>query len=489
MNTKFDKTNVSTKLLCVTPLNKQVFQKKIVAPKTEVKHVLPKTVTLQTLPNKQQVVEAYKNVIAMGIYKIEKKQNINTNKAKRFLSSTRLRAASSIRGPSNRDSSFQNSVLANTKKSSEKVEASVSTNKKTYVASKNVVSYKKIATNVDVKNALKVKDVLRALFTTLSTTKSKFEDTTPVVSKTGFSIKTTQSKSLDTTPVVVQIVLWIVDSGCSKHMMGDRTLLKIFVEKFIGTVRFGNDHFTAVIGYGDYVQRNITVFRVYYVEGLGHNLFSVGQFCDGDLEVAFRSKTCYVRNLEGDDLLTGARESNLYTIFIFDMVASSPICFMFKATLTKSWFWHRRLSHLNFGTINDLTKHDLVDGLLKFKYDKDHLCSACNSDGNTQEENFNWKGWCYSNTSTRTYEKFMELIISKENSGTIRTRFGGNANSKKMQKAVFKQQFEAFKISSSDCAYRLGTPSTSSTNIPEKEVLAGFADEVIYSLFAKQSED
>ncbi|GKE67264.1 integrase, catalytic region, zinc finger, CCHC-type containing protein, partial [Tanacetum coccineum] len=109
---------------------------------------------------------------------------------------------------------------------------------------------------------------------------------------------------------------------------------------------------------------------------LGHNLFSVGQFCDGDLDVAFRSKTCYVRNLEGDDLLTGDRESNLYTISISDMAASSPICLMSKATLTKSWLWHRRLSHLNFDTINDLSRLDLVDGLLKFKYGKDHLCSA-----------------------------------------------------------------------------------------------------------------
>ncbi|GJU23670.1 integrase, catalytic region, zinc finger, CCHC-type containing protein [Tanacetum coccineum] len=132
-------------------------------------------------------------------------------------------------------------------------------------------------------------------------------------------------------------------------MTGDRTLLENFVEKFMGTIRFGNDHFAAITGYGDYVQRNIIVCHVYYVEGLGHNLFSVGQFYDGDLEVAFRSKACYVRNLEGDDLLTGARESNLYTIFISDMAASSPVCLMSKATLTKSWLWHRRLSHLNFG--------------------------------------------------------------------------------------------------------------------------------------------
>ncbi|GJV78751.1 putative ribonuclease H-like domain-containing protein [Tanacetum coccineum] len=144
----------------------------------------------------------------------------------------------------------------------------------------------------------------------------------------------------------------------------------------MGTVRFGNDNFAAITGYGDYIQGNITICHVYYVEGLGHNLFSVGQFCDGDLEVAFRSKTCYVRNLEGD-LLTGGRESNLYTISISDMAASLPVCLMFKATSTKSWLWHCRLSHLNFGTINDLTRLNLVNGIPKFKYGKDHLCSAC----------------------------------------------------------------------------------------------------------------
>ncbi|GJT91028.1 retrovirus-related pol polyprotein from transposon TNT 1-94 [Tanacetum coccineum] len=135
-----------------------------------------------------------------------------------------------------------------------------------------------------------------------------------------------KNKDLKATTVskVIQIVIWIVDSGC-----------------------------------------------------LGHNLFSVRQFCDGDLEVAFRSNTCFVWNLEGEDLLTGSREYNLYTISISDMTASSPVCLMSKATSTKSWLWHRQFSHLNFGTINKLSKNELVDRLLRFKYDKDHLCSAC----------------------------------------------------------------------------------------------------------------
>nr|GEY86116.1 hypothetical protein [Tanacetum cinerariifolium] len=103
---------------------------------------------------------------------------------------------------------------------------------------------------------------------------------------------------------VVQIVLWYLDSGCSKHMTGDRSQLINFVQKFLGTVKFGNDHVAKIMGYGDYQIGNVIISRVYYVEGLWHNLFSVGQFCDSDLEVAFRQHTCFIRNLEGVDLLT-----------------------------------------------------------------------------------------------------------------------------------------------------------------------------------------
>ncbi|GJU64411.1 hypothetical protein Tco_1246246, partial [Tanacetum coccineum] len=89
--------------------------------------------------------------------------------------------------------------------------------------------------------------------------------------------------------VIVQLILFIVDSGCTKHMTGNVSLLCNFVEKYLGTVHFGNDQFAPIFGYGDLVQENITIKRVYYVEGLNHNLFSVGRFCDADLgDVAFR---------------------------------------------------------------------------------------------------------------------------------------------------------------------------------------------------------
>ncbi|GJW49632.1 retrovirus-related pol polyprotein from transposon TNT 1-94 [Tanacetum coccineum] len=160
-------------------------------------------------------------------------------------------------------------------------------------------------------------------------------------------------------------------------MTGDRSRLMNFVKKFIGTVRFGNDHFGAIMGYGDYVVGDSVISRVYYVEGLGHNLFSVGQFCDSDLEVAFRKHSCYVRDTDGVELLKGSHGSNLYTISVEEMMKSSPICLLSKASKHKSWLWHRRLNHLNFGTINDLARKDLVRGLPRLKFEKDHLCSAC----------------------------------------------------------------------------------------------------------------
>nr|GEU56461.1 retrovirus-related Pol polyprotein from transposon TNT 1-94 [Tanacetum cinerariifolium] len=116
---------------------------------------------------------------------------------------------------------------------------------------------------------------------------------------------------------------------------------------------------------------------VYFVEGLGHNLFLVGQFCDADLEVAFRRNTCFIRDLDGVDLLKGNRSTNLYTINLYDMASASSICLMARTTPTKSWLWHQRLSHLNFDTINDLAKNADVSGLPKFKYAKEHICPSC----------------------------------------------------------------------------------------------------------------
>ncbi|GKD04337.1 retrovirus-related pol polyprotein from transposon TNT 1-94 [Tanacetum coccineum] len=130
-------------------------------------------------------------------------------------------------------------------------------------------------------------------------------------------------------------------------MTGQRDKLINFVSKFIGTVRFSNDHFTALMGYGDLQIGIILITRVYYVKGLGHNLFLVGKFCDSDLEVAFRKHTLL------------------------------PSVYYPKAQKQNLGYDTVHLSHLNFSTINYLAKEGLVKGLPKLKYVKDHLYSAC----------------------------------------------------------------------------------------------------------------
>nr|GEY99973.1 hypothetical protein [Tanacetum cinerariifolium] len=145
---------------------------------------------------------------------------------------------------------------------------------------------------------------------------------------------------MSTSTGIVQLILFIVDSGCMKHMMGNLKLLCNFIEKFLGTVCFGNDQFAPILGYGDLVQGNITINK-------------------------------------DNDLLIGNRGSDLYTISLQESTSSTPLCLMAKASPTQAWLWHRRLSHLNFDYINLLSKKDIVIVLLHLKYVKDQLCSTC----------------------------------------------------------------------------------------------------------------
>ncbi|GJX68106.1 retrovirus-related pol polyprotein from transposon TNT 1-94 [Tanacetum coccineum] len=145
------------------------------------------------------------------------------------------------------------------------------------------------------------------------------------------------------TKKIVQLILFIVDSGCTKHMTGNLSLLS----------------------------RKIHNQKVYYVRRSQTSSFLVGQFCDADLEVAFRKSTCFVRDLQGHDLLTGNRVTDIYTISLQETTSSTPICLMAKASPTQAWLWHRRLSHLNFDYINLLQKR--LDTIVPLQQELDLL--------------------------------------------------------------------------------------------------------------------
>ncbi|GJT78543.1 retrovirus-related pol polyprotein from transposon TNT 1-94 [Tanacetum coccineum] len=369
VNTKFDKSEASKTLLCVKPLPKNISVKAKKVSNTKVNTDRSKLVTSYSIPKNEQSKKQSVNVIVRGMYRITKtetqtpdsKTNMNVS------NSTGVESSNSVRRPKSKDTKSKDRVLKNTNDKRPyahvwKMSSSVSidSNKHETMHS-NVCQSNASVLNTKIVNAVndgsnilciscgkdmflisheknvaryalsRDSKVKRALFTTPIAAKSKNTGATSVVAKSRLSVVKTPtatnkiSSALPLSPdsiqsrtlinymknkIVIQLVLWIVDSGCSKHMTGTLQLVRNFIEKFMGTVRFENDHFAAITGYGDYVQGNLTICHVYYVEGLSHNLLSVGQFCDGDLEVAFRLNTCYVWNLEGDDLLTGTEFKN-----------------------------------------------------------------------------------------------------------------------------------------------------------------------------------
>nr|GFA60378.1 hypothetical protein [Tanacetum cinerariifolium] len=162
---------------------------------------------------------------------------------------------------------------------------------------------------------------------------------------------------------LIEIVLFIVDSGCSKHLTGNLKLLINFVEKFLGTVKFRNDQIAPILGYGDLVQGAVKIKRVYYVEGLNHNLFSVGQFCDADLEVTFRKSTCFIRDLKGNNLLTGSRGTDLYSITLQGTHSPNLICLMAKRYVLVIVDDYSRYTWTHFMRSKDETPEVLIDFL------------------------------------------------------------------------------------------------------------------------------
>nr|GEX79198.1 hypothetical protein [Tanacetum cinerariifolium] len=176
--------------------------------------------------------------------------------------------------------------------------------------------------------------------------------------------------------LVEYIVLWYLDSGCSKHMTGDRLRLRNFVKKFIEMVRFENNHFGAIMGYGDYVIGDSVISKVYYVKDWD----TIGFLSDNFAILIWKlhsGSIYFMFEIRMVELIKGSRGSNLYTISVEDVMKSSLIFLLSKASKNKLWLRHRRLNHLNFGTINDLARKDLVRDLPQLKFEKDHLCSAC----------------------------------------------------------------------------------------------------------------
>nr|GEV40197.1 putative ribonuclease H-like domain-containing protein [Tanacetum cinerariifolium] len=177
----------------------------------------------------------------------------------------------------------------------------------------------------------------------------------------------------------------VIDSGCSRHMIGNMSYLSNFKELNGGYVAFGgNPKGGKISKKGKTRTGKLDFDDVYFVEKLKFNLFSVSQICDKKNSVLSTDTECLVLSLEfklpdeNQVLLRFPRENNMYNVDLKNIVPSGDLtCLFAKATLDESNLWHRRLGHINLKTMNKLVKGNLVRGLPSNVFENDHTCVAC----------------------------------------------------------------------------------------------------------------
>nr|GEX68241.1 Gag-Pol polyprotein [Tanacetum cinerariifolium] len=322
-------------------LERRYFPKTKSVPKTNVSEGLSKPITVQNLPKTAGQTVSNTNVLKPGMYRIDNRiahtrapqlpQNArNTNP--RVSTSTRVNHKHNVSRPhlksnQSRDKVLQNNSQVKVKKTQVEVHpriSSVSNKIKSVTACKGSLNSRTLNATAVCATCNKCL-VDSNHFACVTKLLNDVHARTMKPNVVPISTRKPQSKANKS----------IATPNKKKHMTGNLKLLCNFVDKFLGTVRFGNDQFAPILGYGDLVQGN------------------------------------------GNDLLVGNRGSDLYTISLQESTSTTPLCLMAKATPTQAWLWHRRLSHLNFDYINLLSKKDIVIGLPKLKYIKDKLCSSC----------------------------------------------------------------------------------------------------------------
>ncbi|GJU01625.1 retrovirus-related pol polyprotein from transposon TNT 1-94 [Tanacetum coccineum] len=339
-------------------LERKSFSKTKSVPKTNVLEGLSKPVTTQILPQTARQAVRNTNVIKLGMYQIDNRTTqtrapqlpqTSRNTNPRVSTSTGVIHKTNVSRPPLRSTQIKDKVMPNNSQVKDKkteVEdhhriSSISNKTKSVTATKkpNIVpiSTRKPKGQANKSVATPSKKTV-ASESTIQKSKSYYR---VLYEKTSKAWKWwIEQQCPSGYKWIVQLILFIFDSGCTKHMTGNLKLLCNFVEKYLGTVRFGNDQFALILGYGDLVQGNIMINK-------------------------------------GNDLVTGNHGSDFYIISPQETFSSTPICLMAKASPTQAWLWHQRLSHLNFDYINLLLKKDVVIGLPKLKYVKDQLCSSC----------------------------------------------------------------------------------------------------------------
>nr|GEU75543.1 hypothetical protein [Tanacetum cinerariifolium] len=343
-------------------LERKYFPKTMSVPKTNVSEALSKPVTAQTLPQAAKKAVCNTNVLKPGLYRIDNRiAHTRAPQLPQTIRNTNPRVSTSIgvnhntnvsrpqlKSNQSRDKVLPNNSQVKVKKTQVEVHPripSVSNKMKYVTACKDSLNSRTLNDNdvcATCNKCLVDSNHFACVTKMLNDVHARIKKPTVVPTSTRKpKSQVNKSIAIPNKEKIVQLILFIVDSGCTKHMTGNLKLLCNFVEKFLGTVRFGNDQFAPILGYGDLVQGNF----------LGTVRFGNDQFAP---------------ILGYGDLVQG--NNQLHQLHSVSWLRPHKL---------KAWLWHRRLSHLNFDYINLLSKKDIVIGLPKLKYVKDQLCSSC----------------------------------------------------------------------------------------------------------------
>ena len=159
--------------------------------------------------------------------------------------------------------------------------------------------------------------------------------------------------------------MWYLDSGCSRHMTGNKSLLNDIKKVTAGVVTFGDSSKGNIIGIGDIGNEHFKIANVQLVTGLKYNLLSISQLCDNGYKVIFYPSHCSILNKDGKLVLTCPRSKNVYTC---DISKHNNVCLI--TTQDDPWLWHRRLGHANMKLIKNISTNDHVRGIPKLNYQK-----------------------------------------------------------------------------------------------------------------------
>lgn len=171
--------------------------------------------------------------------------------------------------------------------------------------------------------------------------------------------------------------MWFLDRGFLRDMTGDISLFIDFTPKKKVFVTYGDNNKGAILGKGSGGNpSSTTIYDVILIEGLKHNLLSIIQLCDKGYKITFTNTYCIIEhNDKKHDSFKILRVNNIYMLNLNDVSSTSTKCLVTMSD--DSWLCHRSLSHVNFDLLNKVVSKDLVIGLSKIKFSKDHLCDAC----------------------------------------------------------------------------------------------------------------